>query len=195
MTLPWNRGDGDGAADSLVGLVPLLGTDSGDRGVGADEGTERRDPILVAPHRDPGEQAVNNRLPPGFERGRRVSQEPAPTDEARPPADESPAADPTSAGPADDVPSPADRTPVDPSPADPSPAEPSSAGRTPADTSPASAEPAEADPVAVGTVTAADASGEAPGEGGSDVARDRDEPDDEPDDAEDSTASLAVNDG
>lgn len=203
MTLPWNRGDGDGAADSLVGLVPLLGTDSGDGGAGTDEEPERRDPILVAPHRDPGEQAVNNRLPPGFERGRRASQEPASPDEARRPADEPPAADPASAGPADDEPSPSDRTPGDPSPADPSPAEPSQAdptpaGRTPADPSPASAEPAEADPAAVGTVTAADESGGAPGDvdGASDEARERDGPDDEPgDDAEDSTATLAVNDG
>lgn len=66
MALPWNRGDGERSAPRWVDLVPLVGRLAGE-GSESDRG-ERSDPVLVAPHREPGEEAENPRLPPDFER-------------------------------------------------------------------------------------------------------------------------------
>lgn len=100
MALPWNRGDVTNRAPTWVDLVPLLGDSADD--ISGDDSPERGDPVLVAPHRDPGEDAVNHDMPPEFERSRGPTAAP----------DEPPTATPetTEATPA------ADRTPDDASP-------------------------------------------------------------------------------
>lgn len=101
MALPWNRGDVTGRAPTWVDLVPLLGDSANDRS--GDDSPERGDPVLVAPHRDPGEDAVNHDMPPEFERSRGSTAAP---DESTTATPETPEATPA-----------ADRTPDDATPA------------------------------------------------------------------------------
>lgn len=68
MTLPWNRGDEEGSSPAWVELVPLSGHFTSGRST--TDRSESNDPVLVAPHRDPGEEAVNHDMPPEFERAR-----------------------------------------------------------------------------------------------------------------------------
>lgn len=68
MTLPWNRGDEEGGTPAWVELVPLSGHFTSGRST--TDRSRSNDPVLVAPHRDPGEEAVNHDMPPEFERAR-----------------------------------------------------------------------------------------------------------------------------
>lgn len=69
MTLPWNRGGEEDGTPLWVDLLPVVGGATGGRS-GADP-EDASEPVLVAPHRDPGEEAVNLDMPPGFESARK----------------------------------------------------------------------------------------------------------------------------
>lgn len=68
MTLPWNRGGEEDRDPLWVDMLPVVG---GSAGTPATDREEAREPVLVAPHRDPGEEAVNLDMPPGFEGARK----------------------------------------------------------------------------------------------------------------------------
>lgn len=79
MPLPWNRGDEEGRIPTLGDLMLLVGDSTSDRSGG--DRRERSEPVLVAPHRDPGEDAENHDMPPEFEKSSgttAASGEPAP---------------------------------------------------------------------------------------------------------------------
>lgn len=81
MPLPWNRGDEETSPSTWVDLLPLSGHLAPDRS-GAD-GSEAREPVLVAPHRDPGEDAVNHDMPPQFQRARTAPDAPGESGDGR----------------------------------------------------------------------------------------------------------------
>lgn len=69
MPLPWNRGGEEDRTPAWVDLLPLVDSANGE---GSGEGRRgASEPVLVAPHRDPGEDAVNHDMPPGFESARK----------------------------------------------------------------------------------------------------------------------------
>lgn len=68
MPLPWNRGDEADQTLEWVDLLPFVGGAVGGRS--GDDPQEASKPVLVAPHRDPGEDAENHDMPPQFERTR-----------------------------------------------------------------------------------------------------------------------------
>lgn len=69
MTLPWNRGGEADRTPAWVDLLPVVGGAAD--GTSGEDRAEASEPVLVAPHRDPGEDAVNLDMPPGFESARK----------------------------------------------------------------------------------------------------------------------------
>lgn len=71
MPLPWNRGNEEGRTLEWEDLLPLVVGAVGGRS--GDDTQEASEPVLVAPHRDPGEDAENHDMPPQFEQARGTS--------------------------------------------------------------------------------------------------------------------------